>query len=606
MKSSSPKPTGTLLALASLTMVASVPRDALAVQNLKVGEAFPGFSLPRADRLTGEYTLEETRGKPAVVMFWRPRQELSLEALRDLQAIGQEVGGAKLAIVAVDASGSTAQAVQSALAGESVSFPLLLDPKRVLYGKIGLIVAPTTLVLDAKGTLRFVLASHPRSYHQVIRARLRYLLGDITEQQMNQEIEPATLKIDHDLAAAWRMYNLGRRLESEGKSREALSVFEETVTRYPSLAEARCALGFMKFSEGDMEAAAKHFQAALAHAPTSTLARLGKAAVLARTGQPDSAEAILLALLGQASEAARVRYELGRIYQSRGQADRAITFFQDALATIFPEPSQTDAAGPSSPVTPGPATAPAPAPAAALAPATTTAPATVPVLASASPGPAQSVPGAATATEPATPPAADSLAAPETGRVPGGTASIEPIALSADAKYIGVKGCKKCHFQQWKSWQETKMALAFDLLKAGTRSEIKQARSLDPQKDYTRDPSCLACHTTGHGQPGGYPAVPPGDAPAVEAAKELTGIGCEACHGAGDGYVVAHKQILDKRRKYTQQELYDAGQYPVNERVCAACHNEKGPCIARGMVFDYEKRKTQGTHKHYELQLRAK
>jgi tetratricopeptide (TPR) repeat protein len=523
--------------------------NALAVE-LKPGEPIPAFSLPRADGTPGEFASEQLKGRPTAIVFWRPNQQLSTDALRDLRAVVDEVGPDKLHVVAVDTAQSSPEQVRDALAGEDLPFPILLDPQRELYGRVGVIVSPTTLMFDAKGELRFRAASHPRQFQQVIRARLRYLLGEINEEEMNREIEPTVLSIDHDLAAAWRMYNLGRKLQSEGKPVEAIAVYEKAVTQYPALSEARCALGFMKLSAGDVQAAAQHFQTAMTYDPTFPTARLGQASVLARTGEPQRAEEILLPLLGHPSVAVRVRYELGRIYHARGEIDTAVTFYEDALRALFPETGGTDVS---------------------------------PVVRD-------------TATETAVP-EATLLEVTDNGRplsVP------PPIAIPPDARFVGVTECKKCHFQQWKSWQTTRMAQALDLLKPGERAEAKAARGLDPQTDYGSETRCLPCHTTGFGHAGGYqPSATQGFSRPAE------GVSCESCHGPGSAYVAIHKDIQDNRRTYTQQELYESGQYPVDARVCVSCHTQSAPCIAPGYVFDFEQRKQDGTHRHYDLQFRA-
>jgi tetratricopeptide (TPR) repeat protein len=525
-------------------------RTALADQKLAGGDPMPAFSLPRGDGAPGELGLEHLRGRPAVLVFWRPQQDLSLEALRDVEALLEELGEDRLRVLAVDSARSSAQEVQSALAGQNLSYPVVLDPQRALYGQAGVIVSPTTFLLDADGVLRFKVASRPHQYRQVVRARLRYVLGDIDEAQMDREIEPTVLKIDHELAAAWRMYNLGRRLQSEGKADEAVAMFEKAVSQYPSLGEARCALGFTRLASGDLEAAAGHFQTALTYQPDAPLARLGQAAVLARTQRPQQAEQILLSLLGHQSIAVRVRYELGRIYHARGEDNMAATYFEDALSTMFPEPRR--AAEPTEPLP------------AAVSP---------PRAAAGSPG------------RPLQP--------------------VQAIAPPADAEYLGVKRCKKCHFQQWKSWRDTRMAKTFEVLLPGAAAEAKANHGLDPQEDYTGDTRCLSCHTTGYGHRGGYRIPPPGDDAAGRLAGDLAGVGCEGCHGPGSVFVSTHEDIQDSQRQYRQTELYEAGQYEIDIRVCAGCHVESAPCIDAGYTFDFEQRKEEGTHRHHDLKFRA-
>ncbi len=556
------------LYLGCLSAVALGPSVALAERKLKAGDPLPAFSLPRADGAAGEFASSQLQGQPAVIVFWRPNQKLSLDVLRELQSMTQEMGTEKLRIVAVDAGRSTAGEVQAALSAESLSLPVVLDPKRDLYGAVGVIVSPTTLMFDSKGILRFAVASRPRQYAQIIRARLRHLLGETSAEEMAKEIEPTVLKIDHELAAAWRMYNLGRRLQTEGKAEEAVAAYEKAVARYPSLPEARCALGFMKLSAGDLSAAGELFRSSIAYQPSSPSAHLGLAAVQARTGLDQQAEQTLLGLLRHKSVAVRVRYELGRIYRGRGELGKAVTYFEDALEAVFPEQaSASSAAAPSS---------------------------------VASPTPSAELPRKAKVSR-----VAPAAAAP-TAKSGGASQAIQPIELPADAHYIGTKRCKKCHLQQWKTWQDTKMAKAFDLLKPGTRADKKQSRGLDAQKDYRTDPQCLACHTTGFGISGGYEVPPPGDARAARTAAKFAGVGCECCHGPGKKFAEVHKDIQENQRQFAQAELYAAGQFEVVARVCARCHDERAACIGPGYDFDYAERKEQGTHKHYDLKFRKK
>jgi hypothetical protein len=115
--------------------------------------------------------------------------------------------------------------------------------------------------------------------------------------------------------------------------------------------------------------------------------------------------------------------------------------------------------------------------------------------------------------------------------------------------YVGTKKCKTCHLYQHKSWAKTKMAKAYETLKPGRGAEAKERSGLDVHKDYTKDESCLKCHTTGYGKPGGYAIPDPKNKKAVRRAKTLEGIGCESCHGPGAEYVKVFEEIDKSRRK---------------------------------------------------------
>jgi hypothetical protein len=176
-------------------------------------------------------------------------------------------------------------------------------------------------------------------------------------------------------------------------------------------------------------------------------------------------------------------------------------------------------------------------------------------------------------------------------------------AAGEEPAYVGADSCKKCHFKQHKGWKDSKLAKAFDDLKPGTCAEAKTAVGLDPAKDYTKDTTCLPCHTTGYGTPTGYPAPPAeGASWTEEEAKraELNeGVTCEACHGPGSLYGPYKKD----HKEFKHAEIRALGAtVPVTAANCTNCHDKsKSPTVKD---FDFEKqRKSEAMHEHKELKF---
>ena len=159
----------------------------------------------------------------------------------------------------------------------------------------------------------------------------------------------------------------------------------------------------------------------------------------------------------------------------------------------------------------------------------------------------------------------------------------------AAAQYVGVSKCRPCHLPQTKSWEETRMAKAFELLKPGVAADAKRTHNLDPNKDYTSDPNCVSCHVTGYGQPGGFVSL--------QKTPTLAGVQCEACHGPGAGYLKPKLMSL-QNKEYKRNDLVAAGMVIPSAQVCQSCHNQKSPFY---QPFDYEARKRQWTHVHQPL-----
>jgi hypothetical protein len=166
--------------------------------------------------------------------------------------------------------------------------------------------------------------------------------------------------------------------------------------------------------------------------------------------------------------------------------------------------------------------------------------------------------------------------------LPQRAAAEPPPDDAGKATYIGASECKKCHFKQFKTWKETKMAKAMDALKPGEAKEAKAKAGLDAAKDYTTEEKCVKCHVTGMGEPGGYD--PKGDE-AHKAGRE--GVQCEVCHGPGSLYNAYMKE--HEKAGYNKEEAAKLGLKMFDEKTCAACHHggpDGSPTMAADAKFD--------------------
>ena len=292
--------------------------------------------------------------------------------------------------------------------------------------------------------------------------------------------------------------------------------------------------------------------------------RLDLAAVDARNGKVEQARAALSSLLKEKDAAVMARYELGLIHYENGDIDKAMPFFKDALSAAFG-------------------------------------------------GPASGKDEQAL-TELLSQEADAARIRYELGLICQSQGKQDQAAklfrdglsiISAKgATYIGVKKCKSCHFKQWNSWRKTKMATTFEVLKPGVRSEEKAKLKFDPNKDYTKDTTCLGCHTSGFGIPGGYVVPGDGDTAAQEQAEDNAGVTCEGCHGPGSKSVEIQEDIKENKRPYKFAELRAVGFHRAGVRSCTPCHNASDPGKEPGYHFAYEEKRKEGQHENVELKYR--
>ncbi len=150
----------------------------------------------------------------------------------------------------------------------------------------------------------------------------------------------------------------------------------------------------------------------------------------------------------------------------------------------------------------------------------------------------------------------------------------KPAAAKAHS-YIGTKACGMCHKGAAKgsileTWQATAHAKSMDKVPADQKSNA----------------TCLGCHATGFGKPGGYDPA----AATKAAADHLAAVGCEACHGPGNDY----KSIAVMKDPVKAKA---AGLLEVTEATCKGCHAGTVPAGHKPLPkFDFATEKPKIAH----------
>ena len=113
-------------------------------------------------------------------------------------------------------------------------------------------------------------------------------------------------------------------------------------------------------------------------------------------------------------------------------------------------------------------------------------------------------------------------------------AAFAPLAPGGTSgpHYVGMSNCVNCHASEYAQWQSTAHSHAWKTL-------------ADQHKEST--PSCVPCHVTALGEPGGFQTA--------DDASRFGNVQCEACHGMGSD----HKQWVDHGSA-------------VPEATCRGCH----------------------------------
>ena len=153
----------------------------MALRNVKRGDAIPPFAVKRLDGTSLEKT--DLKEKTAVLLFVRPEHPASLTALKEANRVRRDYRDAALVVLAVSTDDEGGAYFSRMIEDHQLDLPIALDRGREMYGTYGVVVAPTTMVIDTKGILRFELPHLPPSYSDRLRRHLDLLLGRITTEE---------------------------------------------------------------------------------------------------------------------------------------------------------------------------------------------------------------------------------------------------------------------------------------------------------------------------------------------------------------------------------------------------------------------------------------
>lgn len=134
--------------------------------------------------------------------------------------------------------------------------------------------------------------------------------------------------------------------------------------------------------------------------------------------------------------------------------------------------------------------------------------------------------------------------------------------LSADETKFGYTGSEKCGMchkkdadgNQLKIWKESDHAKAYETLKSEDADKLAGGKAVENE-------NCLSCHATGYGS----------DASLNDAKFSHTeGVGCEACHGAGQGY--KSLKVMKSREESVKNGLVVWENDEGISNMCLTCH----------------------------------
>lgn len=317
--------------LAALCLVVAARADRL--RNIAEAETIPDFMLASLDGQ--EVTAQSLRGKVVVLVVVSAEQTSSEKAQMAAHELRVQLRRDDLAVLMATADTTRLDYFRQFRDAAGVHEPLLLDHNRQLYGDLGVIVLPTTLVVDREGRLVKIIAGHRSDYPDMLSAHVRRALGMIDDAELERLLTTERFEHNRPLdraerhrAAAALLRSKGLRVDAEKELRTALGIA-------PDQADILLDLAALKLAMKQVEDAAAIVNQVLTADPASRQGKLMHGIVLFHQGDYDAAEPVLREALLLNPDPARTHYYLGRIAEIRGDKDAAITHYRTATERLL-------------------------------------------------------------------------------------------------------------------------------------------------------------------------------------------------------------------------------------------------------------------------------
>ncbi len=305
-----------------------------ALRQWRVGDVMPEFSLSDPNGPTFKYEHTQTRVLGVIVL---QAGQMHLDRLlKDLEGLVEKLRaqGATFDCIGVMSGPGAGGALRSRDAEAREALPVLADPKFAFWGKLGVIAAPTAVVVGADHKIQWIKAGYGYDFVAGFHAQLAKALGLGGSPEATVRVE--TLENTSDRARHDRHIQLARTLARKGRPELAIEELEKLRRLDPNSVEIALELGEVLCRAGRNEEALKLASGVKSDAPADKARTLLISAWAKRQlGDTKAAESLLMKALELTPKSPRILYELGKVHQDRGDRDKALECFRSALAEVF-------------------------------------------------------------------------------------------------------------------------------------------------------------------------------------------------------------------------------------------------------------------------------
>jgi len=312
-----------------------------------IAQADPDKKIQPGDQMP-EFSLQSDQGKEisntifsdrtTVFIYVIAKQQGSERAIADASKVINDMKGQPVNLVIVSGNPDHSEYFQEFWEEKKIQATLAVDPERALYGALGLIAFPTTLVVNTDGKLVHALSTHSSNYPYVLEGYIQHAVGQLDDSALQEHLKARSLPTSSPKSVASRHRAVARLMQGKGLYETAEKELIVALEYDEENHDTRLDLADLYLHLGRVSEAASYIGQVLSADPEHRRAMLLQGIMLFRQGNYPESRATLQRALVLNPDPARTLYYLGLVSEALGDIDQAVNYYRQSVGRLLNEP----------------------------------------------------------------------------------------------------------------------------------------------------------------------------------------------------------------------------------------------------------------------------
>lgn len=303
-------------------------------RRIQVGQKAPEFSTTDTDGSV--FKFEHGQGKANLLLFLKFGQKKSELAFKDIDEVVRKLDGGEIRVLVILDDPSSGVDLTPGSHLSKIDHKLLIDPDYKIWGKFGIIVFPSTVIVGKDDVVISVKAGYGYDFIHSTLINSKIALG-ILDPSAAESIKQVTVLGNRGKKDKTnRHLKMARMLMSKGRNEYAVQEFEKARGIDPNNIEIALELGELYCQMGQADKAiGSVFELSVDRKSDRAKRSFILGWAYRVKGDPVQAKKLLEEAIRDDPRLVRGHYELGRVFEDEGELGKAVAAYRKALELLL-------------------------------------------------------------------------------------------------------------------------------------------------------------------------------------------------------------------------------------------------------------------------------